>query len=121
MPLPPFIFHPTSPASHAAMTRPAATCVQLFLTMTWRVTFVSYRFLSALVAGVPVTVFYRFEREKLALAWREWMTKRVMEVGLNGTLKRIPNEPPSVPSPPESVRLVVQRLGYIIVQWSEVT
>ncbi|CAN0544127.1 unnamed protein product, partial [Ectocarpus sp. 12 AP-2014] len=42
------------------------------------------RFLLALIAGVPVTVFYRFERQKLALAWREWMTKRVMEVGLNG-------------------------------------
>ena len=39
------------------------------------------RFLLALSAGVPVTVFYRYERSKLALAWREWMTKRVMEVG----------------------------------------
>lgn len=38
------------------------------------------RFLGALVAGVPVTVFYRYERSKLALAWREWMTKRVMDV-----------------------------------------
>lgn len=38
------------------------------------------RFLAALTAGVPVTVFYRFERSKLALAWREWMTKRVLEV-----------------------------------------
>lgn len=38
------------------------------------------RFLLALTAGVPVTVFYRYERSKLALAWREWMTKRVMEV-----------------------------------------
>ncbi|CAM9136191.1 unnamed protein product [Ectocarpus sp. 6 AP-2014] len=42
------------------------------------------RFLSALIAGVPVTVFYRFEREKLALAWREWMTKRVMEIYYSG-------------------------------------
>ncbi|CAN0239063.1 unnamed protein product [Discosporangium mesarthrocarpum] len=42
------------------------------------------RFLAALVAGVPVTVFYRFEREKLALAWREWMTKRVMEIYYSG-------------------------------------
>eukprot|EP00752_Nemacystus_decipiens_P001729 g1672.t1 len=38
------------------------------------------RFLLALTAGVPVTVFYRYERSKLALAWREWMTKRVMEI-----------------------------------------
>lgn len=38
------------------------------------------RFLAALIAGVPVTVFYRYERSKLALAWREWMTKRVMDV-----------------------------------------
>lgn len=38
------------------------------------------RFLLALTAGVPVTVFYRYQRSALALAWREWMTKRVMEV-----------------------------------------
>eukprot|EP00611_Tribonema_gayanum_P013107 TRINITY_DN2388_c0_g1_i3.p1 TRINITY_DN2388_c0_g1~~TRINITY_DN2388_c0_g1_i3.p1 ORF type:complete len:749 (-),score=281.67 TRINITY_DN2388_c0_g1_i3:589-2805(-) len=38
------------------------------------------RFMGALVAGVPVTVFYRFQREKLALAWREWMTLRVMDI-----------------------------------------
>ncbi|CAM9734331.1 unnamed protein product [Scytosiphon promiscuus] len=42
------------------------------------------RFLLALTAGVPVTVFYRYERNKLALAWREWMTKRVMEIYYSG-------------------------------------
>ncbi|CAM9355749.1 unnamed protein product [Hapterophycus canaliculatus] len=42
------------------------------------------RFLAALAAGVPVTVFYRYERNKLALAWREWMTKRVMEIYYSG-------------------------------------
>ncbi|CAB1097232.1 ABC [Ectocarpus sp. CCAP 1310/34] len=42
------------------------------------------RFLLALIAGVPVTVFYRFERQKLALSWREWMTKRVMEIYYSG-------------------------------------
>ncbi|CAM9601862.1 unnamed protein product [Choristocarpus tenellus] len=42
------------------------------------------RFLGALAAGVPVTVFYRYQREKLALAWREWMTNRVMQVGMKG-------------------------------------
>lgn len=99
--------------SHIAMTRSAATYVHLSLTMTCRVNFGSSRFLLALIAGVPVTVFYRFEREKLALAWREWMTKRVMEVGLK--TERIPNESPSVPHTQESVRLVTQRLGYIIV------
>lgn len=36
------------------------------------------RFMAALVAGVPITVLYRFQREKLALKWREWMTQRVM-------------------------------------------
>lgn len=41
-----------------------------------------HRFLLALTAGVPVTVFYRYQRSALALAWREWMTKRVMEVRL---------------------------------------
>lgn len=38
------------------------------------------RFGGALVAGVPVTVFYRYQREKLAVAWREWMTVRVLDI-----------------------------------------
>ncbi|CAM9431018.1 unnamed protein product, partial [Chrysoparadoxa australica] len=38
------------------------------------------RFLGALVAGVPVSVYYRFQREKLALAWREWLSQRVMAI-----------------------------------------
>ncbi|GAB5357675.1 hypothetical protein AAMO2058_000394700 [Amorphochlora amoebiformis] len=36
------------------------------------------RFGVALLAGVPVSVFYRFQREKLSLKWREWMTNRVL-------------------------------------------
>lgn len=48
------------------------------------------RFLVALTAGVPVTVFYRFERSKLALAWREWMTKRVLEVRWKALLSVVP-------------------------------
>eukprot|EP00466_Bigelowiella_natans_P020674 jgi/Bigna1/41236/e_gw1.51.107.1 len=38
------------------------------------------RFGLALIAGVPVSVFYRFQREKLALKWREWMTERVLSL-----------------------------------------
>lgn len=48
------------------------------------------RFLAALTAGVPVTVFYRFERSKLALAWREWMTKRVLEVRWKALVTGLP-------------------------------
>jgi putative ATP-binding cassette transporter len=36
-------------------------------------------FFGALVVAVPVTVFYRYNREKLSLYWREGMTKKVME------------------------------------------
>ena len=46
------------------------------------------RFLGALAAGVPVTVFYRFQREKLALSWREWMTTRVMDIYYSGQTVR---------------------------------
>jgi len=38
------------------------------------------KFMAALVAGVPVTVFYKFQRDKLALGWREWMTRRIMAI-----------------------------------------
>jgi len=36
------------------------------------------RFGVALVSGVPVAVFYRYQRERLSLKWREWMTERVL-------------------------------------------
>ena len=39
------------------------------------------RFLGALVVGMPVTVMYKYQRQKLALGWREWLTTRVMKVG----------------------------------------
>jgi len=38
------------------------------------------RFLGALVVGMPVTVMYKFQRQKLALGWREWLTTRIMKV-----------------------------------------
>jgi putative ATP-binding cassette transporter len=31
-----------------------------------------------LVGGAPVTAFYAFQRERLSIAWREWMTNRTM-------------------------------------------
>mmetsp|Transcript_11906 Transcript_11906/g.41136 ORF Transcript_11906/g.41136 Transcript_11906/m.41136 type:complete len:675 (-) Transcript_11906:30-2054(-) len=36
------------------------------------------RFSAALLAGVPVTVLYRNQRELLSLQWRAWMTARVL-------------------------------------------
>jgi len=38
------------------------------------------KFGAALCAGVPVTVFYKYQRDKLALTWRDWMTRRIMEI-----------------------------------------
>ena len=38
------------------------------------------KFSTALTAGVPVSVLYRYQREKLSLEWREWMTSRVLEL-----------------------------------------
>ncbi|GMH49373.1 hypothetical protein TrRE_jg6136 [Triparma retinervis] len=38
------------------------------------------KFSAALTLGVPVSVFYRFQREKLSLEWREWMTARVLDL-----------------------------------------
>jgi ABC-type uncharacterized transport system fused permease/ATPase subunit len=39
-----------------------------------------YSFFGALVVGVPINVLYRYQRGKLSLSWREWLTNRLMEV-----------------------------------------
>lgn len=39
-----------------------------------------FRYAGALLVGSPVSVFYSFQREKLAVAWREWMTDRVLQL-----------------------------------------
>mmetsp|Transcript_11899 Transcript_11899/g.17370 ORF Transcript_11899/g.17370 Transcript_11899/m.17370 type:complete len:191 (+) Transcript_11899:103-675(+) len=38
-----------------------------FYTMLWR-------YAAALLVGSPVSVLYTFQRERLAVSWREWMT-----------------------------------------------
>ena len=38
------------------------------------------RFVGALVILAPITVAYRFQRQKLAIAWRKWMTGRVLRL-----------------------------------------
>jgi len=39
-----------------------------------------YKFAGALLVGSPVSVYYRFQREKLAVSWREWMTDRTFQL-----------------------------------------
>jgi putative ATP-binding cassette transporter len=38
------------------------------------------KYAAALVVGMPVSVLYRFQRERLAVAWREWMTDRTLQL-----------------------------------------
>ncbi|GMH93585.1 hypothetical protein TrST_g2468 [Triparma strigata] len=38
------------------------------------------KFTGTLVAGVPVSVLYRFYKEKLSLEWRDWMTRRTLRL-----------------------------------------
>lgn len=38
------------------------------------------KFGSALIVGAPVSVMYRYQREQLAVHWREWMTDRTLEL-----------------------------------------
>lgn len=35
---------------------------------------------AALIVGAPVSVIYRFQRERLAVSWREWMTDRTLQL-----------------------------------------
>mmetsp|Transcript_4883 Transcript_4883/g.9676 ORF Transcript_4883/g.9676 Transcript_4883/m.9676 type:complete len:736 (-) Transcript_4883:1371-3578(-) len=37
-------------------------------------------FSGAVVAAVPVSVMYRYQKDRLALKWREWMTARILEL-----------------------------------------
>ena len=36
------------------------------------------KFGSALIVGAPISVLYRYQREQLAVHWREWMTDRTL-------------------------------------------
>lgn len=38
------------------------------------------QFFEALVVAVPISVYWRFQREQLAVAWREWMTDRMLQL-----------------------------------------
>jgi ABC-type uncharacterized transport system fused permease/ATPase subunit len=38
------------------------------------------RFLIALLFLAPVNVFYRFQRQRLAIKWRKWMTERILNL-----------------------------------------
>ena len=38
------------------------------------------KYAAALVVGMPVSVLYRFQRERLAVAWREWITDRTLQL-----------------------------------------
>ena len=38
------------------------------------------KYAAALVVGMPVSVLYRFQRERLAVAWREWMADRTLQL-----------------------------------------
>lgn len=39
-----------------------------------------WKYAGALLVGSPVSVLYTFQRERLALSWREWMTDRVLQL-----------------------------------------
>ncbi|GMH92791.1 hypothetical protein TL16_g12453 [Triparma laevis f. inornata] len=59
------------------------------------------KFGSALVAGVPVSVFYRFFKEKLSLEWREWMTVRTLDLYYEN--KSYYLLPPSIDNPDQRI------------------
>lgn len=39
-----------------------------------------WRYAAALLVGSPVSVLYTFQRERLAISWREWMTDRCLQL-----------------------------------------
>jgi len=45
--------------------------------------FVLQKYVAALAVGAPVATFYRFQRQSLAIHWREWMTARTFQLYSN--------------------------------------
>ena len=45
--------------------------------------FVLQKYLGALVLGAPIVTYYKYQREQLAVHWREWMTARTFELYVN--------------------------------------
>jgi putative ATP-binding cassette transporter len=41
---------------------------------------VLYKYVGALLLGAPVVTLYRFQKERLAIHWREWMTDRTLQL-----------------------------------------
>lgn len=39
-----------------------------------------FKYAGALLVGSPVSVIYAYQRERLAVAWREWMTDRTLQL-----------------------------------------
>ena len=58
------------------MTALNAKVVELFTTEL-------QKYAAVLIGCVPISVIYRYQREKLSLEWREWMTNRVMSLYMN--------------------------------------
>lgn len=38
------------------------------------------KYVGALLVGAPIVTLYRFQREQLAVSWREWMTERTLKL-----------------------------------------
>ena len=41
---------------------------------------IMYKFVGSMVLFAPIVVAYRFQRQKLAIAWRQWLTGRVLRL-----------------------------------------
>jgi putative ATP-binding cassette transporter len=41
---------------------------------------IMFKFLGAMILLAPITVAYRYQRQRLAIAWRKWMTGRVLRL-----------------------------------------
>lgn len=49
-------------------------------------------FVGSMVLLAPINVAYRFQRQKLAIAWREWMTQRVLRLYFTNKVSEMTND-----------------------------
>jgi putative ATP-binding cassette transporter len=79
-----------------------------------------WRYLGTFALAVPVAVFYRFTADRLALAWRQWMTERLVRRYFSNRVYYSLRRAETIDNPDqriaEDVKLfTTEVLGYVLV------
>jgi vitamin B12/bleomycin/antimicrobial peptide transport system ATP-binding/permease protein len=79
-----------------------------------------WRYLGAFALAVPVIVFYRYTADRLALAWRQWMTERLVQRYFSNRIYYRLRSAATIDNPDQRIaedvkRFTTEVLGYVLV------